>query len=76
MDAACHVITPDNWPHSLDPPAKFDIEAEVSFIGWLVGCERKYCRGKLLFVALYDIDSLINQLRIMLVIQCYLLVSP
>jgi hypothetical protein len=29
------VITPDNWQHNLDPPAKFDIEAEVSFIGWL-----------------------------------------
>ena len=35
LDAACHVITPDNWQHNLDPPAKFDIEAEVSFIGWL-----------------------------------------
>jgi hypothetical protein len=58
LDAACHVITPDNWPHSLDPPAKFDIEAEVSFIGWLVVEGRS--RGKLLFVALYDIDSLIN----------------
>ena len=32
IDAACSVITPENWKHPFDPPAKFDVDAEVEWI--------------------------------------------
>ena len=32
LDAACNVISPQNWSHSFPPPSPFDVDAEIDFI--------------------------------------------
>lgn len=40
LDAATNYITEENWTHDFDPPAKFDVDAEIDWIDQMAAQKR------------------------------------